>query len=64
VRLHFVGGSIPVGPLWTLGSALAREQEWILRIQAAEPDLFGLPPDLDDLIAGRWPATPGPAQRT
>jgi serine/threonine protein kinase len=28
------------------------EQEWILRIQAAEPDLFGLPPDLEDLI--RW----------
>jgi len=26
------------------------EQEWILRLQAAEPDLLGLPPDLDDLI--------------
>ena len=26
------------------------EQEWILRLQSAQPDLFGLPPGLDDLI--------------
>jgi len=26
------------------------QQEWILRLQATEPDLFGLPPALDDLI--------------
>jgi serine/threonine protein kinase len=26
------------------------QQEWILRVQTSEPDLFGLPPDLDDLI--------------
>ncbi|WP_433789420.1 serine/threonine-protein kinase [Actinoplanes sp. CA-252034] len=26
------------------------DQEWILRLQSAQPDLFGLPPGLDDLI--------------
>jgi serine/threonine protein kinase len=26
------------------------EQEWILRLQSAQPDLFGLPPGLDDLV--------------
>jgi serine/threonine protein kinase len=26
------------------------EQEWILRLQSSQPDLFGLPPGLDDLI--------------
>jgi serine/threonine protein kinase len=26
------------------------EQEWILRVQSAQPDLFGLPPDLDEVI--------------
>jgi serine/threonine protein kinase len=25
-------------------------QEWILRVQTSEPDLLGLPPDLDDLV--------------
>jgi serine/threonine protein kinase len=37
------------------------EQEWILRIQAAEPDLFGLPPHLDDLI--RWTLARNPGDR-
>ena len=26
------------------------EQEWILRLQSAQPDLIGLPPGLDDLV--------------
>jgi len=26
------------------------EQEWILRLQSAQPDLFGLPPGLDEVI--------------
>jgi serine/threonine protein kinase len=37
------------------------EQEWILRIQAAEPDLFGLPPDLEDPI--RWTLARNPRDR-
>jgi serine/threonine protein kinase len=37
------------------------EKEWILRIQAAEPDLSGLPADLDDLV--RWTLARNPQDR-
>jgi serine/threonine protein kinase len=37
------------------------EREWILCIQATEPDLFGLPPDLDELI--RWTLARNPQDR-
>jgi serine/threonine protein kinase len=35
--------------------------EWILRIQTAEPDLFGMPADLDELI--RWTLAREPTDR-
>src|SRR5690348_7627458 len=37
------------------------EREWILRIQATEPDLFGLPTDLEELI--RWTLARDPRDR-
>ena len=37
------------------------EREWILRIQATEPDLVGLPPYLDELI--RWTLMRNPRDR-
>jgi serine/threonine protein kinase len=37
------------------------EQEWILRVQSAQPDLYGLPPHLDDLV--RWTLTRDPRHR-
>jgi serine/threonine protein kinase len=37
------------------------EQEWILRVQSAQPDLYGLPPHLDDLV--RWTLARDPRQR-
>lgn len=33
------------------------EQEWILRVQSAHPDLVGLPPGLDEVIRWTLPAT-------
>lgn len=37
------------------------EQEWILRVQSAQPDLFGLLPALDDVI--RWTLARDPRDR-
>jgi serine/threonine protein kinase len=37
------------------------EQEWILRVQSAQPDLYGLPPHLNDLV--RWTLTREPRHR-
>lgn len=37
------------------------EQEWILRVQSAQPDLYGLPPHLNDLV--RWTLTRDPRHR-
>jgi len=37
------------------------EQEWILRVQSAQPDLYGLPPHLHDLV--RWTLARDPQDR-
>jgi serine/threonine protein kinase len=37
------------------------ELEWIMRVQSAQPDLYGLPPHLDDLV--RWALTRDPRHR-
>ena len=37
------------------------EQEWILRVQSAEPDLFGLPSGLDEVV--RWTLARDPRDR-
>jgi serine/threonine protein kinase len=37
------------------------EPEWILRVQSAQPDLFGLPPALDDVV--RWTLAHDPRDR-
>lgn len=37
------------------------EQEWILRVQSAQPDLYGLPPHLHDLV--RWALAHNPRHR-
>lgn len=37
------------------------EQEWILRVLSAQPDLYGLPPHLHDLV--RWALTHYPRHR-
>jgi serine/threonine protein kinase len=37
------------------------EQEWILRLQSAQPELSGLPPDLDEVV--RWTLARDPRDR-
>jgi serine/threonine protein kinase len=37
------------------------EREWILRVQSAQPDLYGVPPGLDELI--RWTLARDPRDR-
>jgi serine/threonine protein kinase len=37
------------------------KQEWFQRVQSAEPDLFGLPPVLDEVV--RWSLARNPADR-